>query len=156
MKSPRVFHLIQQAHSALFRASDHALKEHVGLTASQQAVLFVLMRKDGAPISAIAEELRMGKSSLTGLVDRMTRTGLVRRQQSAEDGRSVEIFIEDAGRRAAEAALPEVKRINAALLEPFSTQERAVIERFLRHVSNNAEAIVTNRAKTKFKERISA
>ena len=156
MTRPRVFHLVQQAHSALFRACDHALKEHIGLTASQQAVLFFLMRRDGAPISAIADALRMGKSSLTGLIDRMANRGLVRRQQSAEDGRSFEIFIEDAGRRIAEATLPGVRHINAGLLEPFSMEERAVIERFLNHVSDNAEAIVASRAKAKFRERTSA
>lgn len=156
MNRPHIFHLIQQAHSALFRASDHALKEHIGLTASQQAVLFFLMRRDGAPISTIADELRMGKSSLTGLVDRMENRGLVQRRQSASDGRSVEVYIEDAGRRIAEATLPGVKYINAALLDPFSTEERAVIGRFLNHVANNAETIVASRAEEKFRERTSA
>ena len=63
MQQPRIFYLLQKAHSALFRAADHALKQRLGLTASQQAVLFILTKDDGKPISAIAEELKMGKSS---------------------------------------------------------------------------------------------
>ena len=98
----------------------------------------------------------MGKSSLTGLIDRMTDKGLVSRRQSAADGRSFEVFIEDEGRRTVEATLSGTRRINAALLEPFSIKERAVIERFLKHVADNADAIVASQTKTAFKEKVSA
>ena len=84
----------------------------------------------------------MGYSSLTGLVDRMSRRQLVRRESSTEDGRVQRVFIEPAGRETAERALLSVKRINAELLKPFSSTERRAIERFLVHVSENAAAIV--------------
>ena len=151
MRNPRVFHLIHRAHCAVFRAADQALRECVGLTASQHAVLLVLSQRNGAPITAIAEELNMGKSSLTGLIDRMTAKGLVRREPSAADARSVEIFIEDLGRATVERTKAGIKCMNTALLEPFSSQERAVIQRFLEHVSSNAAAIVSRRAVVKFK-----
>ena len=153
MRQPRVFHLIQQAHSALFRAADHALQENVGLTTSQQAVLFVLMRRDGAPITTIADELRMGKSSLTGLIDRMSAKGLVTRRQSPTDARSYEVFIEDAGRELVHDTLASTKKINTSLLQPFSAKECAVIERFLRHVSDNAEEIVRSQSTSSVRKR---
>ena len=153
MRQPRVFHLIQQAHSALFRAADHALQENVGLTTSQQAVLFVLMRRDGTPITTIADELRMGKSSLTGLIDRMSAKGLVTRRQSPTDARSYEVFIEDAGRELVHDTLASTKKINTSLLQPFSAKECAVIERFLRHVSDNAEEIVRSQSTSSVRKR---
>ena len=153
MSQPRIFYLLQKAHSALFRASDRALKQQVGLTASQQAVLFILSKADGQPISAIAAQLKMGKSSLTGLIDRMELRGLVRRHQSVADGRSIEIFITGSGRELVEATLSGTRRINAALLEPFSTNERATIERFLKHVSDQADPIVQTHARHEMLER---
>lgn len=150
MHEPRIFHLLQLAHSALFRASDKALKEHVGLSAAQQAVLFVLNLRDGAPITAIADHLKMGKSSLTGLVDRMSGSGLVERRPSVRDGRSLEVFILPEGQRVIAATLAGTKKINASLLEPFSAEERAIIARFLTHVSENAETIVANHTTTTF------
>ena len=153
MRQPRVFHLLQLAHSALFRAADRALQTNVGLTASQQAVLFVLMQRDGAPITAIADQLRMGKSSLTGLIDRMSAKGLVTRRQSPSDARSFEVFIEDAGRHLVHATLASTKKINASLLKPFSSDECAVIERFLKHVSENAEEIVIAQTASLLRER---
>ena len=148
MPQPRVFHLLQQAHSSLFRAADHALRQRVGLTASQQGVLFLLTKRNGAPISAIADELRMGRSSLTQLIDRMTDKGLVRRQRCAEDARSFEVHIEDGGRRAVADTLADVKRINSALLAPFSAKEQAAIEAFLTHVTAHAGEIVAQQLRS--------
>ena len=141
-RQTRVFHLLQLAHSALFRTADHRLRVQAGISASQLGVLFVLANSDGLPITAIADALNMGYSSLTGLVDRMSRRQLVRRESSTEDGRVQRVFIEPAGRETAERALLSVKRINAELLKPFSSTERRAIERFLIHVSENAAAIV--------------
>ncbi|MEM9285288.1 MAG: MarR family winged helix-turn-helix transcriptional regulator [Pseudomonadota bacterium] len=156
MRQPRVFHLLQKAHTALFRAADHALKTHIGLTTSQQAVLFSLTKKDGAPISQIADQLHMGYSSLTGLVDRMEAKGLLRRQQSESDARSVHVFIEDKGRAIVTSTKPFTKGLNAALLEPFSSEEQAVIEKFLHHVAANAADVVSEQTNTPSQERRTA
>ncbi len=104
--------------------------------------MFLLGARDGAPISEIADQLQMGKSSLTGLIDRMEALGLVERRQSEDDGRRFHVFIAPAGRALVEATLPATKRINNAMLASFSASECAVIERFLNHVADNAFDIV--------------
>ena len=134
-RDPKVFHLLQKAHSSLFRASDHALREAYGIGTAQQAILFALSKGDGATLSTLVQQLGMTKSSLSGLIDRMEKSGLVRREPSPKDARSTLIRLEDQGRECVAQSLPETKRINAALLEPFSAQERAVIERFLLHIT---------------------
>lgn len=134
-KKLRVFHLLQRAHSALFRAADRDIRAREGVTAVQTGVLFVLSHEDGQPITAIADELNMGKSSLTGLVDRMVGAGLVRREASDHDGRVQRIFLEPEGRAMSERAGLRVQKINADLLAPFSPAEQGVIRRFLTHVS---------------------
>lgn len=156
MRQPRVFHLLQRAHTALFRAADHALKTHIGLTTSQQAVLFSLVKNDGAPISQIADQLHMGYSSLTGLVDRMEAKGLLRRQPSETDARSVHVFIEEEGRAIVRSTVPFTKGVNAALLEPFSNDEQAIIEKFLNLVAENASDVVTEHSPSASQERRSA
>jgi DNA-binding MarR family transcriptional regulator len=133
---------MQRAHSALFRAADRYLKSEAGLSSSQHAVLLALAKNDGLPISVIANQLNLGKSSLTGLIDRMSSKGLVRRQQSQKDARSFSVFIEDEGRLLVEATLEGTKRINRDLLAPFSIEERTTISRFLVHLSQNADDIV--------------
>lgn len=141
-RSPRIFHLLQKAHSALFRATDKRLREVHGITASQQGVLFILGLKDGQRISAIADALSMGKSSLTGLIDRMEERSLVRRAPHPDDSRSQLVFIEPAGRDIAAATVADTRRINDALLSPFSADEQATIARFLTHVAENGPTLI--------------
>jgi DNA-binding MarR family transcriptional regulator len=138
----KVFHKLQIAHSALFRAADRRTRNQIGLTTSQLAVLLILSRKDGRPISDISSTLAMGKSSLTGLVDRMCAKGLVRRSPSPVDGRVIHIYLEQSGRAVLEQGAGEISQFNAALLAPFPAEEQAIIERFLTHLADNADGIV--------------
>ncbi|CUH88704.1 HTH-type transcriptional regulator MhqR [Phaeobacter sp. CECT 5382] len=138
----RVFHQIQIAHSALFRAADRRTRAMIGLTTSQFAVLFVLSQSDGQPISDIANQLSMGKSSLTGLVDRMADRGLVCRRISPQDRRVTNIYLEPEGRAVLAQGKAETKHFNQALLEPFNDCEQQVIQRFLSHLAGNADAII--------------
>ncbi|QYJ07469.1 MarR family winged helix-turn-helix transcriptional regulator [Qipengyuania flava] len=146
MSAPRILHLLQMAHSALFRASDLALREHYAIGTAQQAVLFMLRGEDGAPISRLAKQLGMGKSGLTGMIDRMESAGLVRREPNPDDARSFLVFLEPRGCQLSEATLPTTRRVNAALLEPFDAAERATIERFLRRVAHESPALVAEAA----------
>lgn len=138
----RVFHQLQVAHTALFRAADRRTRQSVGLTTSQFAVLFVLSQSDGQPISEIAKRLAMGKSSLTGLVDRMVDRGLVTRRASPSDGRVTNIHLEVSGLQLLARAKQETKHFNSALLSPFSDQEQLVIQRFLTHLVDHADEII--------------
>ena len=140
--SPRIFYLLHRAHAALFRSADQALRATIGLTTTQQAVLFVLREENDLPITAIAERLRMGKSSLTGLVDRMADQELVNRTPSSDDGRSILITLTKKGEALSEQSAKPLKDINKDLLDGFSNEEQAIITRFLNHVADGAGTIV--------------
>lgn len=144
----RVFHLIQQAHAALFRASDQAMRGSEGITTAQNAVLFLLVDRDGQKISDLAQQLGMGKSSLTALLHRMEHAALVRRERNPDDERISNIFIEPVGRTIVSKTKPVVKGINAGLLEPFTAEECEIIERFLIHMRENAPSIIAENSKS--------
>lgn len=149
----RVFQNLQQAHSALFRAADKVLRAKQGLTASQQAILFLLKSKGPMPSTDIASALSMGNSSVTGLVDRMIAKGFVSRCTSQSDGRVTLISLEDQGAALCDAALPMVSNINGALLAPFSEPEQQTIKAFLDHVRENAADITENAAQPEATQR---
>ena len=144
-RSFRVFHLIQLAHSALFRAADRRIRDEAGISSSQHAVLAALAAKDGVPITGIAEALNMGKSSLSGLADRMAAKGLIRREVSAQDGRVLNLYLEPRGRELLERSRFLVKHYNQKLLEPFSQAEQQTIRNFLTHIADNAEQVINER-----------
>ncbi|MEV4148289.1 MarR family transcriptional regulator [Amycolatopsis sp. NPDC049691] len=72
-----------------------------GLTVQQGQLLCVLM---GRPygMGDLGATLGLEKSSLTGLVDRAVRRGLVRREPDPDDRRAVQVVLTEEGRQLAE------------------------------------------------------
>jgi DNA-binding MarR family transcriptional regulator len=68
-----------------------------GLSMIQTRLLGVL-RDRNPTMNELARLLDLDKSSITGLVARAERRGLVRRAPSSTDGRAVQVSITDAGR----------------------------------------------------------
>ncbi|MFI0357119.1 MarR family winged helix-turn-helix transcriptional regulator [Actinomadura sp. 9N407] len=83
-------------------------REH-GLTPQQGQLLCVLM---GQPygMSELGGVLGLAKSSLTGLVDRTERRGLVRREPDPQDARAVRVTLTTEGDKLAEEFYNETCR----------------------------------------------
>ncbi|MBG51487.1 MAG: MarR family transcriptional regulator [Rhodobiaceae bacterium] len=133
-RQPRLFHLIQLAHRALFRAADQTLQSAFGLSAVQQGALFVIGKDEPCHPSAIARALDMNKSAVTTLLSRLEDAGFVRRMADPDDGRAQLVQLSEKGRRTVSASVPHTKAANARLLEGFSPEEIIIIERFLTQV----------------------
>jgi DNA-binding MarR family transcriptional regulator len=74
-------------------AFDRCLKP-LNVTRSQWWVLAYLSRADGMTQSQLAEELDLGKVAVGGLIDRLVKAGLVRRDADSSDRRVNRIFLE--------------------------------------------------------------
>lgn len=74
-------------------AFDRCLKP-LSVTRSQWWVLAYLSREDGMTQSQLAEELDLGKVAVGGLIDRLEKAGLVRREADAADRRVNRVFLE--------------------------------------------------------------
>ncbi|MCC6808045.1 MAG: MarR family transcriptional regulator [Deltaproteobacteria bacterium] len=75
-------------------ALDHALqkrskrmKRAQGITGPQRLVLRIVGRFPGISAGQLAELLHVHKSTLTGVLDRLERRGLISRRQDPQDGR---------------------------------------------------------------------
>jgi DNA-binding MarR family transcriptional regulator len=74
-------------------AFDRCLKP-LNVTRSQWWVLAYLSREDGMTQSQLAEELDLGKVAIGGLIDRLEKSGLLRREADASDRRVNRVFLE--------------------------------------------------------------
>jgi DNA-binding MarR family transcriptional regulator len=94
-----------------------------GLTPQQGQLLCVLM---GQPygMSELGAILGLAKSSLTGLVDRTERNGLVRREPDQEDTRAVRVALTPHGSRLAAEFYAETCRRIERLPAGLSASER--------------------------------
>ena len=110
------------------RESSRKTERSVGLGAAQ---LFVLQRLAGAPplsINELADRTLTHQSSVSVVVSRLVRGGLVARTRAATDGRRVEITLTPAGRALLERApaAAQDRLIGAlGLLGPAARQDLA-------------------------------
>jgi homoprotocatechuate degradation regulator HpaR len=86
-----------------------------GITEQQWRVLRVLWEDDGSSLSALAAATLIPGPSLVGVVDRLTRDGLVIRRRSEIDRRVVHIFVTREGKALERAVKPRVEETYATL-----------------------------------------
>ncbi len=72
-----------------------------GLTGPQLTILKLLESFQDLSLSTLSERIRAQNSTVTGIVDRMEREGLVRRERSKADRRVVHIRLSEKGARLA-------------------------------------------------------
>jgi MarR family transcriptional regulator, lower aerobic nicotinate degradation pathway regulator len=89
-----------------------------------QGRLLGILRDREPTMAALARYLNLDKSSITGLVDRAERRGLVQRSADPSDGRSVRVAVTDKGRALIDLTGAEVDREIGLLTRNLSGPER--------------------------------
>jgi DNA-binding MarR family transcriptional regulator len=107
-------------------------REH-GLTPQQGQLLCVLMAQPYG-MSELSAMLGLAKSSLTGLVDRTERNGLVRREPDPQDTRAVRVALTPRGRRLAEEFYADACRRIDELPAGLSIEDRGTLASLLSRV----------------------
>jgi DNA-binding MarR family transcriptional regulator len=88
-----------------------------------------LVYRGAARPTDMAEALQTGTSSVTKVVDRLERAGLVQRVPDATDARAVEICLTDAGRRVGERIVGQLDKIAGGAFRDWSADEVEALER---------------------------
>ena len=84
--------------SRLLTQAYHPLLSGFGLTYSQYLVLMVLWEKDAQPMNTIAQRLYLETNTVTPMLQRMEKEGLIARGRGKEDGRQVVVSLTEKGR----------------------------------------------------------
>jgi len=87
-----------------------ALERGYHVSSCQIACLLSLYEKGPLPPSQIARDVMVHSSTVTGVIDRLERKGLVLRSRTSADRRVITILLTEAGRRLAEQAPPPVQK----------------------------------------------
>ena len=126
----RLVFLLTVAQRRLQRWVAAQTKEN-GVTAAQSGLLFILGQRDGALMGEAGTALDLGPPGISGLVDRMTAAGLIKRRADPEDGRAWRLWLTPAGRAALAQSKAGLAEINSRLAEGFTDAEIDVVARWL-------------------------
>jgi len=130
-QSLKAFMLLHRTRDLLFRCQDRAVAKS-GLTAEQYSVLLAIEYLDD-PVRAtdIGRWMERKVNSISMIVDRMVRAGLVERIRDLPDRRAVRVIFTSKGKRAFELAAPEVWKLIDEIFSPLPHEEKRTLIRLL-------------------------
>lgn len=92
--------------------------EERGLTLPQLRVLFYVRAHPGTTTNALATTLGLTTATISGLVDKLVRAGLIERRQNADDRRVIPLWLTPEG----QATVGEIRQGNRAYLAALAEQ----------------------------------
>jgi DNA-binding MarR family transcriptional regulator len=123
--------LLRQVYNLIFKCQDRVFSEY-GLTTEQHLVLMAIKRISGpVRITDIARWLDRSVNSVSMIIDRMVKAGLVRRTRDRKDRRTVFVTMTS---KAEEAYTPATKagwRLIQEILSPLSLEDKRTLIRLL-------------------------
>lgn len=124
--------LVQAAFATMAVLNKVGAENDLSLT---QLRVLAILRDRRLRMTALADYLGLEKSTMTGLVDRAEKRGLLERAPSPTDGRAVDVFLSPDGAELAERLYAEVGRSLSAMTNELvpADQRRlqALLERML-------------------------
>jgi DNA-binding MarR family transcriptional regulator len=103
----------------------------VKITLVQAGILFLLKQENGQPMSQLSRRLFLDNSTITGLIDRLERSGFVIRKANQKDRRSSLIHITRQGNKEVNKAETVIHRVNEEIKADFSKEEIESFKRVL-------------------------
>lgn len=104
---------------------------------AQGRILFVLWETDNIPISELSKRTGLAKTTLTSMLDRLERSGHIRREPDPDDRRTVRIRLTET----AEALREKYERVSAMMndvfYKGFSDDEILTFEKGLGKILDN-------------------
>ncbi len=107
--------LIWALHHGL-QSKSKRMKGAIGVTGPQRLVIRIVTRFPGIPAGQIAQLLHVHPSTLTGVLKRLEKQGLIHRRPDPKDGRRAFLGITEKGKRVDMAAVGTVEATVARLL----------------------------------------
>jgi len=106
---------------------------------AQGRILYVLWQEDGVPIKTISERCGLAITSLTMMLERMEKSGLIIRQQDSGDKRKTLIFLTDKAKALKEDYDAVSDRMSTIFYQGFTEEEIRNFEEHLERIRLNLE-----------------
>jgi MarR family transcriptional regulator, organic hydroperoxide resistance regulator len=116
-----------------------------GLTGPQLAVVKMLEPVGKLSLSELSSQIRARNSTVTGIIDRMEREGLVVRRRSDEDRRVVNIELTKKGQQLAGEISVEPVQIFRQVLAELSLRDATELRRILNKLARRVRELASDR-----------
>ena len=127
----RLWLLMHRTHNLLLRSENQVFGEHK-LTTEQYGVLMTIKYlEEPVRITDVARWLERSTNSVSMIVDRMVKAGLLRRKRDTRDRRVVHVNITSKGEKALKPATMAGWKFIRELMSPLSDEDRHTFTKLL-------------------------
>lgn len=124
----------------LYRHNVDLLLQDYDVFPGQPPLLLRLAETDGQMQKELARRIHVKPATLTVMINRMQKAGLVERRPDPHDQRVARVYLTEKGRRAADAVKEALRTIESRCLEHFSLEEKLLFRRLLKQMLDDLEA----------------
>lgn len=125
-----VNYLLRRAHARADQLFDEAMQD-LGLTPRQAALLYGVQRCEGGSISALTALTGMDRGTLSEMVPRLTKRGLLERRPAKDDGRAIALYLTEMGAEMVDLATRRTAALQEKVLEPLPVEYRQLFIKML-------------------------
>lgn len=102
------------------------------ITPVQYSVLYCLWENDRRSPKEIAERLKLENSTISGILERMEKKGLIERSISKEDRRFIQVLLTKKGASLEKDVLNAIEEVNNEVMSIFSKEEAETLKSHLK------------------------
>ena len=129
-----IIYLLTTAQHSVFQYLNGKLSEY-DVTPSQYGVLSCLWQREFATPKQISEILCLETSTISGVLDRMQKKGLIDRVINRDDRREVRVVPTEKGKALQEPISKIIDEVNEEVLKCFTEEEVALLKNQLRIIA---------------------
>lgn len=104
------------------------------LSQTKANVLLLLYKNQSMALWELGEDMLVTRANITGLMDRLARSGLVTREVNSSDRRSLTAQLTPKGKKMVEEIIPLLKGFTEEVMSPLSEDEKGLLIKLLQKV----------------------
>jgi DNA-binding MarR family transcriptional regulator len=134
---------IKDIHRLLSKVLLEVIEKQYNITEQQRAVLKIISKKP-VQMNELGHELMVSSPTITSLIDRMEKKGLVKRAEDCKDRRKIEIQLTPEGKKLYEKAREQYREFlqkPVSVLTPEETTELLLMLKKLRNAISQEEFV---------------
>ena len=137
--------LVWDAKRVLTQVFSARIARH-GLSYGLWPFMRALSAENGLTQRELSERVHMKGPTTVAAINRLERKGMVKRVRSKTDGRKINVYLTDKGRRVLDKVAPEIEFVHRQAMAKVSPKEQDAFRRILRQFRSNLVASAGRRS----------
>lgn len=136
-------YLLNKADQSINNELARLLKEAgvTDITPGLGRILFALWQKDEINMNELAKETYLDRSTMTTMIDRLEKNGLVRRIPDPTDRRGILVKLTETGSKRKELYKKVANQLNKKILQGIDKEKLKITQEVLQTIFNNLQSL---------------